>query len=132
MSAIRGARLLPRASSYARVSLSSVSRRATFSISAKNCRSEVIKESVVPVSVYNPDGKGAAANGSPGERYSIPVTPPKSSQQVLEETVTPLTDEVYNQLPSTLQKMTVKDKVVIITGYVTTRASEPHRPASIN
>jgi hypothetical protein len=39
-----------------------------------------------------------------------------SAEQV--EKVVPLTRAVYNQMPPHLQKMTLMDKVVVVTGYV--------------
>ncbi|EGS19919.1 uncharacterized protein CTHT_0044120 [Thermochaetoides thermophila DSM 1495] len=41
---------------------------------------------------------------------------PKTPQPAATETVTPLDPKVYSQLPRTLQKMTVANKVIIVTG----------------
>jgi hypothetical protein len=92
-------------------------QRAGFSVSASRTKSEVIKETEVPVSVYNPDAKGAASS-TPGH-FSIPVKGSRpSAPPVAEEndTVTPLDEKVYKQMPRTLQKMSVMGKVIIITG----------------
>ena len=95
----------------------STTRRAAFSISARQLKSEVIKETEVPVSVYSPDAKGVASANS--DHFSIPVRPPpKAPEPVAEENeeVKPLEERVYRQMPRTLQRMSVKDKVIIITG----------------
>jgi len=99
--------------------VASVSQRATFAVSARRLKSEVIKETEVPVSVYNPDGKGVSSSS---DHFSIPVkenykpaqdpvAEPEESDQV-----SPLEEEVYSRMPHTLQKMTVMGKVIIITG----------------
>jgi len=106
---------IPRASMQA--SVPSVAQRAAFSISARNFKSEVIKETEVPVSVYNPDSKGVASSNS--EHFSIPVKAGSRAPEPLveeEDKVAPLEDRVYRQMPRTLQKMSVMGKVIIITG----------------
>ncbi|KAK4241473.1 hypothetical protein C8A03DRAFT_30334 [Achaetomium macrosporum] len=91
-------------------------QRAAFSVSAKRTKSEVIKETEVPVSVYNPDAKGVASSSSV-DHFKIPVQPGAAGEPTPEEEqVQPLQDKVFRQMPRTLQKMTVKDKVIIITG----------------
>lgn len=80
-------------------------------------KTEVIKETEVPVSIYSPDGKGVAA--SP-DHFSIPVS--KQAQQAaaaasdVSEDVVPLDGKVFKAMPPTLQKMTVMGKVIIVTG----------------
>ncbi|KAK0709762.1 hypothetical protein B0T26DRAFT_422352 [Lasiosphaeria miniovina] len=92
---------------------SSFAQRAAFSLSARRLKSEVIKETEIPVSVYTPDSKGVASSSS--DHFSIPV---KRIPEPLEEedVVVPLNENVFRQMPQTLQKMSVMGKVIIITG----------------
>ncbi|EJT80894.1 D-arabinitol 2-dehydrogenase [Gaeumannomyces tritici R3-111a-1] len=96
--------------------------RRAFTVSAQRPKksSEVIKETEVPVSVYQPDSKGVAMGNS--DHYSIPVKgtsraavaePPIGEE---DEPVVPLTEQVYAQMPATMQKLSVFGKVIIITG----------------
>jgi len=92
-------------------------RHAAFSLSARRLKSEIIKETEVPVTVYNPDAKGVASATS--DHFSIPVKPtPTTHEPVADETgqLTPLDEKVYKQMPHTLQKMSVMGKVIIVTG----------------
>lgn len=71
---------------------------------------EVIAEKHIPVAEY--------VNNSP-KRSSIPVRDDPEVEVPLPEepkTVKPLTREMYEKLPKALQKLTVMDKVIIITG----------------
>lgn len=88
----------------------------TFTNSPTKPKSEVIREKEIPVSVYTPDSKGAGsehfsipvkANAAPAE---TPTLPPENDE------VLPLAKKVFDSLPPTMQKMTVHDKVIIITG----------------
>ncbi|KAK3941681.1 short-chain dehydrogenase/ reductase [Diplogelasinospora grovesii] len=124
VAAARTMRMVSRAAALPRLSLPavraaapSVAQRAAFSTSGRYRKSEVIKETEVPVTVYTPDPKGAASS----EHFSIPVQPgsqvPVPEPAVEEdENVNPLEEKVYNQMPRTLQKMSVMGKVIIITG----------------
>lgn len=81
-------------------------------------KNEVIKETEVPVSIYSPDGKGTAS--SP-DHFSIPVKPVAQptvapTEEVENEDVVPLDPKVYKAMSPTMQKMSVMDKVIIITG----------------
>ncbi|KAL2146736.1 hypothetical protein VTI28DRAFT_2571 [Corynascus sepedonium] len=122
--AARTARLAPRLAAIsrpavARVGTSSVAQRAAFSVSARQMKSEVIKETEVPVTVYNPDHKGVAS-GNSADHFSIPVKNGAATNTEVNaddlDAVTPLQDKVYRQMPRTLQKMSVHGKVIIITG----------------
>lgn len=91
--------------------------RAAFSLSTRKLKSEVIKETEVPVTVYNPDAKGVASATS--DHFSIPVKPtPTTHEPVADEAdqLTPLDEKVFKQMPRTLQKMSVMGKVIVITG----------------
>lgn len=122
--AARTARLAPRLAAIsrpaiaARTGVSSVAQRAAFSVSARRMKSEVIKETEVPVTVYSPDHKGVASGNS--DHFSIPVKNGAAAapEAIVEEedAVVPLQDKVYRQMPRTLQKMSVHGKVIIITG----------------
>jgi hypothetical protein len=94
-------------------------QRAFLSGSTAPRKSEVIKETEVPVSVYTPDAKGVSHASS--DHTSIPVRrapqgPPPPVEEEPMKTISPLTSEVYAKMPATMQKMSVKDKVIIITG----------------
>jgi len=119
----RTVRLAPRLAAIsrpalARVAVSPFSQRAAFSVSAGRFKSEVIKETEVPVSVYSPDSKGVASGNS--DHFSIPVKSAGSAapEPIPEEedAVVPLQGKVFSQMPRTLQKMSVFGKVIIITG----------------
>ncbi|KAH8816115.1 hypothetical protein F5884DRAFT_818243 [Xylogone sp. PMI_703] len=87
--------------------------RALFSGSAKlRDDVEIIAEREIPVSVYN--GKGEAQ----GRHSTIPVRGTTTSLEAgaEAESVKPLTKGTFNAMPKTLQKMSIMDKVVIITG----------------
>jgi hypothetical protein len=91
-------------------------QRAALSGSTAPRKSEVIKETEVPVSVYSPDSKGANTSAN-GEHFKIPVRRDQAEVPAEEEDkVTPLTSKVYNQMTPTMQKMSVMGKVIIITG----------------
>ncbi|GAB1315736.1 Bacilysin biosynthesis oxidoreductase bacc [Madurella fahalii] len=117
----RTARLAPRLAAVSRRAIAraprSVAQRAAFSVSAGRMKSEVIKETEVPVSVYNPDAKGVASSTS--DHFSIPVkngsrVPTPIAEE--EDAVSPLEEKVYRQMPRTMQRMSVMGKVIIITG----------------
>jgi hypothetical protein len=83
-------------------------------------KSEVIKETEVPVSVYNPDAKGVASATS--DHFSIPVRPkqvsqpPQTAQDENDDQIVPLSSKAYAAMSPTMRKMTVMDKVIVITG----------------
>jgi len=84
-------------------------------VSASRLKSEVIKETEVPVSVYSPDSKNAGSSAS--SHHTIPVKrPTEPVVEAEEDAVEPLTNKVYQQMPRTLQKMSVMGKVIIVTG----------------
>lgn len=78
----------------------------------------MVRETEVPVSVYSPDSKGTA--GSTSDHFSIPVNrddaKPKPFPPPEDTEVVPLNDQVYRQMPPTMQKMSIMNKVVIVTG----------------
>jgi NAD(P)-dependent dehydrogenase (short-subunit alcohol dehydrogenase family) len=119
--ATRATRLAPRFAAISRPAVPragvSIAQRAAFSGSARLMKSEVIKETEVPVTVYSPDHKGIATGNS--DHFNIPVKNSAASPEAIaeeEEAVQPLDDQVYKQMPRTLQKMSVHGKVIIITG----------------
>lgn len=101
--------------SMVRAALPAFGQRAALSGSTAPRKSEVIKETEVPVSVYSPDSKGAASAAT-GEHFKIPVRRDQPEAIEEEEKVTPLSNKVYNQMTPTMQKMSVMGKVIIITG----------------
>lgn len=109
---------MPRPSAFRPATLN-LGQRALISSSAPRPKSEVIKETEVPVSVYSPDAKGVASSTS--DHFSIPVRPspvtqPPHSPEEVEDRVYPLTNKVYASMPPTMKKMSVMDKVIIVTG----------------
>ncbi|KAI0601159.1 hypothetical protein F4775DRAFT_481463 [Biscogniauxia sp. FL1348] len=121
--ALRVTRVAAPLLSSTRTSASSLSRalpaaQRTFSKSALRFKSDVVRETEVPVSVYSPDSKGAGTSTS--DHFSIPVNrddaQPKPFPQPEDGDVVPLTSNVYKNMPPTMQKMSIMDKVVIITG----------------
>lgn len=77
---------------------------------APKSKREVIAEKQIPVAEY--------VNHSP-KHSSIPVRDDPDVEVPHREepkTVQPLTREMYEKLPKALQKLTVMDKVIIITG----------------
>lgn len=89
-----------------------------FQKSAVRMKSDVVQETEIPVSVYSTDAKGSGQSSS--DHFSIPVSRENAKPTPMptegEETVTPLTQKVYDTLPPTMQKMSIMDKVVIVTG----------------
>lgn len=89
-----------------------------FSNTAFRAKSDVVRETEVPVSNYSPDAKGSGTSSS--DHYSIPVNrdqaKPSAFPSPEDADVVPLTKEVYDSMPPMMQKMTVMDKVVIVTG----------------
>lgn len=99
-------------------------RRATpitraFTNSAIRYSSDVVRETEVPVSVYAPDSKGSGTSSS--DHFSIPVSRENAKPTPFptgpeNDDVVPLTQKVYNSMPPMMQKMSIMDKVVIVTG----------------
>lgn len=88
----------------------SISARFLNESAAPKSKREVIAEKQIPVAEY--------VNNSP-KHTSIPVRDdPDVEVPIPEEpkTVKPITREMYEKLPKALQKLTVMDKVIIITG----------------
>lgn len=88
----------------------SISARFLNESAAPKSKREVIAEKQIPVAEY--------VNNSP-KRSSIPVRDDPDVEVPLPEqpkSVKPLTREMYEKLPKALQKLTVMDKVIIITG----------------
>lgn len=89
-----------------------------FTKSAIRFKSDVVRETEVPVSVYAPDSKGAATSSS--DHFSIPVNRDNAKPTPItpeeNEEVVPLTKSVYGTMPPTMKKMSIMDKVVIVTG----------------
>ncbi|KAI0419338.1 short chain dehydrogenase [Xylaria grammica] len=110
----------PRLSSASRTSVFRAvpAAQRPFSISAVRPKSDVVQETEVPVSVYSADSKGAA--GSTSDHFSIPVNrddaKPKPIASEEDGDVIPLTKRVYSEMPPMMQKMSVMDKVVVVTG----------------
>ena len=92
----------------------SSSSRASFSVGAKKDY-EPINEKEIPRSTYAP--------GSTVQRSTINVEESAKSVSgdstvAVPEKVVPLTRGVFDMMPRQMQKLTLMDKVVIVTGYV--------------
>ena len=74
---------------------------------------EPIKEKEVPRSTYEPGAKvqRSTINVQDGKTAETPVA-------TNAEKIVPLTEAMYNSMPPQLQKMTLMNKVVIVTGLV--------------
>lgn len=99
-------------------------QRAFLSGSTAPRKSEVIKETEIPVSVYTPDAKNVGSGSSSASDHTTTTLPVKRGAQNPEpvapeepmQVVKPLAAEVYAKMPATMQKMSVMGKVIIITG----------------
>ncbi|KAI0868197.1 short chain dehydrogenase [Hypoxylon argillaceum] len=111
---------VPRLSSASRTPVfrATPAAQRTFSLSASRSKSDVVRETEVPVSVYSPDATGAA--GSTSDHFSIPVNrddaKPKPFPAEEDADVIPLTKKVWRDMPPMMQRMSVMDKVVVVTG----------------
>jgi hypothetical protein len=117
MSAIRSGLVLATKAAVRRPAIYTQAARTITTATALKKR-EIIAEKEVPVSSYTPDARGTLS-GSSHDHYSIPVRKdPKVEVQVDDnaDKVVPLSRAAFQRMPATLQKMTVMDKVVIITG----------------
>lgn len=91
----------------------------SFNKNAAQRKSDVVQETEVPVSVYAPDATGSGTSSS--DHFSIPVSrenakPTSFPTGPENDDVTPLAQKVYSTMPPTMQKMSIMDKVVIVTG----------------
>lgn len=96
----------------------SAAARAFTKSASRFDRSDVVQETEIPVTSYGADSKGQAGTT---EHFSIPVSrenakPTPIDQGHENEEVQPLTKKVYDTMPPTMQKMSIMDKVVIVTG----------------
>lgn len=123
------ARLAPRALRMATQPRTSMVTRAaslnhtpsavrTLTISYPRFKSDVVHETAIPVSVYDPASKSSGAVHKtipvrPEDRQIPgPAVPPTNEMEKLST----LSNEAYEKLPATVKSMTVKDKIIIITG----------------
>ena len=83
--------------------------RAAFSASTKLTNAEFVGEKEVPVVTYS---HGEA------QRSTFKIDQAQAKKTSSPDAVHPLTREVYDAMSPSLQKMTVMDKTVIVTGYV--------------
>lgn len=110
--AMRFARIAPRAAFRTQAA-------RPFSISSRLFKSDVVREKEIPVSVYAPDAKGTGQS----DHFSIPVRehdsrPPTETPTPAPENddVVPLTRKTFDSMPPMMQKLSVMDKTIIITG----------------
>ncbi|KAI3394398.1 hypothetical protein diail_2810 [Diaporthe ilicicola] len=79
-------------------------------------KANAVSETEVPATVYSPKVKSSG-----GMHVTIPVKPEDRAGPAIPETnemenLTTLSDETFNKLPATVKSMTVKGKVIIVTG----------------
>lgn len=116
-SVVRAASQATRAARVSRVSAApSITRiaRANFSVGQKKDY-EPINEKEIPRSTYEP--------GSTVQRTTINVEesakhPAADTQEIVADRVVPLSRASFEKMSPMMQKMTLMDKVVIVTGYV--------------
>ena len=111
---VRGARAATRvttSSAFTKPAVVSIARSFSASTKVRNAADALVQATEVSHSSY--------AAGKV-ERQTISVTESEQGAAVepMSEKVVPLTRAMYNQMPPQLQKMTLMDKVVVVTGYV--------------
>lgn len=111
---VRSSRLAARST----FSVAKTTRPLSTSARLHNKKHEVISEREVPVSSYNSESNGLFSSSTATEHTTIPVeSDPTETSAVNEvERVVPLTRAVYEKMSPMMQKMTVMDKIVVITG----------------
>lgn len=75
-------------------------------------KANTVNENQVPAMIYTPEGKLHAAIPVLPEDKVGPTIPATNEM----ENLTTLSDESYQMLPATVKSMTVKGKVIIVTG----------------
>lgn len=86
----------------------------SLTISYPYFKANLVSENQVPATVYSPEGKMHAAIPVRPEDRIGPAVPVTNEMVHL----TTLSDESFQMLPATVKSMTVKGKVIIVTGYV--------------
>jgi hypothetical protein len=89
----------------ARASMPKVARAAFTATTQRRTPPEIIAEKEVPQSSYS---------GGEVQRSTLIV----GEENVTSEKVSPLTQSVYNNMPKTMQSLSLMGKTVIVTGYV--------------
>lgn len=88
-----------------------------FATESKALKREIISEKQIPVTAFKPDGPSSHGGIATPLHFKIPVGGAKLDPVAEQpQAVTPLSKAMYAKLPATLQKMTVMDKVIIVTG----------------
>ena len=95
--------------------------RAAFSAGSRLRNAEFVGEKEVPVVTYS---RGEAQRST----FVVDQTQAKADA----DAVIPLSQEVYDAMTPSLQKMTIKDKTVIVTGYVQSSLHNVKRRTSTN
>ncbi|ROW03048.1 hypothetical protein VMCG_05706 [Cytospora schulzeri] len=90
----------------------------SLTISYPRFKSDAVKETVIPVSVYDPASKtsGAVHKTIPVKPEDRQISGPAVPATNEMDNLSLLSDEAYEKLPATVKSMTVKDKVFVITG----------------
>ena len=95
------------------------SRVATRPVAFKVARASITSTARAGADAFTPQGQIPTSSYVGGEvkRASLRVTGAIEGVEEAER-VLPLSREVYESMPRNLQKMTLMDKVVVVTGYV--------------
>jgi hypothetical protein len=109
--ASRFARLASRQNTTALARAAPAAQRG-LTISYPIFKASPMNENEVPAIVYTPEGKVHSAIPVRPEDRTGPAVP-KTNEM---EDLTVLSDETYKMLPATVKSMTVKGKVIIVTG----------------
>ena len=112
----RMVRMAPRqTSTVAALTRATPAARRDLTISYPVFKANPVSETEVPATVYSPEGKmHAAIPVRPEDRIgpAVPAVPATNEMDLLST----LSDESYQMLPATVKSMTVKGKVIIVTG----------------
>ncbi|KAL1862647.1 hypothetical protein Daus18300_008445 [Diaporthe australafricana] len=110
------ATIVSRSTPTAIVSRAMPAAQRALTISYPVFKATAVSETGVPATVFSAEGKAPG-----GMHVTIPVKPEDRAGPAVPDTnemenLTTLSDESFNKLPSTVKSMTVKGKVIIVTG----------------
>lgn len=114
---MRASRAATRTNINVRPFASSFARQISTSSELK--KREIISEKEIPNSSYTADGKGTLSGSGAAQHSTISVRPDPTINvpaEADEVKVVPLSRAVYDKMTPMMQKMTVMDKVVVVTG----------------
>lgn len=108
--------IISRATPITIVSRAMPAAHRALTISYPVFKANTVNETEVPATVFSAEGKAPG-----GMHVTIPVKPEDRAGPAVPETnemenLTTLSDESFDKLPATVKSMTVKGKVIIVTG----------------